>query len=105
MPADWKSPHVLKSDFDYKYLFKSEILLNYFDLRLSYKLAFCDVCQKFEDTPEYRKALSTLTRTFNTLTSKEYVVWWKGVNLPSWQGFTLADKGIKKAKELLNVNS
>jgi len=108
MPECWKFPRYWKnanSEFGYKYLFKSEILLNYFDLSLSRKDAFLDVNEKFRDTPEYRKALATLTRTFKTLGIKEYIIWWKGVNLPSWQGITLTEKGIDKAKELLNVNS
>ncbi len=94
------------SDAYWKYLFKAEILLNYFPhLPLSDKRSYSDWMEKFAATSEYKKALVTLTRTFNQLCDKRLVKWMVGEYPPSWTGLSLTDRGTEKAKELLNVNS
>lgn len=102
----WNKPRMfsekIKGEKEGKYLWKSEILLNYFpNLRLSAKIAASYTREKFEATKEYRQALVTLSRTFRQLEAKSLVNIWCVVGST---GISLTHAGIEKATELLNVN-
>jgi len=91
------------------YLCRSEILLNYFNLRLSYKEPFWSgYSDKFETSKEYKSALVVLSRSLKKLWGvKEgdgYIDCWNN-GFVQWKGYSLTEKGIAKAEELLNVNT
>lgn len=116
LPPDWRTPRGYPrgrpSDWHDGYLFKSEVLLNYFHgLKISQKRSwFDDVIEKFVTTDEYRNALTIYRRTANSLwakglikeyTSKEYT----GQPGPHWTAIQLTDAGIEKAKQLLRLTA
>jgi hypothetical protein len=97
------------AEFDLKtlesYLFKYDILLNYFNLQLSYKEGFwSEYNEKFKDTREYRSALASLSRTLKNLVDKDLISWWYN-DFFRWKGYKLTDKGILKTESILNVNN
>jgi len=107
LPDDWRRPRghrrIEATDgFHDKYLFKSEILLNYFPaLRLSQKQSlFDDVVEKFQTDNLYRKALVTYRRTADQLGAKGLIKEFVGDDSPSWTGIQLTEAGIWKAIEL-----
>ena len=107
LPADWRRPRGHRrmetaDGFHDKYLFKSEVLLNYFPaLRLSEKQSFHDdVIEKFRTDKEYRKALVTYRRTADQLESKGFIREFVGDDSPRWTGIQLTEAGILKAIEL-----
>lgn len=114
LPEGWKMPrgfykrkqHETDFDYDWRLLFKSETLLNYFhNLQLSQKECYdSQRREKFANTREYRSALALTTRTLYKLVDKGLVSWREG-QYASWSGRKLTDKGKEKALELLNVNS
>jgi len=72
--------------FDLMHLTKSEILLNFFDLRLSYKAPadlfnryrstfqnWSTINEKFQNTKEYRSALASYSRTKSKMISKKLI--------------------------------
>lgn len=106
VPEDWRRPRGHRraeagDGFHDKYLFKSEVLLNYFPgLKLSTKQsAFDHVIEKFETTKEYARALVTYRRTANQLEAKGMIEEFEGVNSPRWTGIVLTEAGIEKAIE------
>ena len=107
VPEGWRRPRGHRraeaaDGFHDKYLFKSEVLLNYFpSLKLSAKQsAFDDVIEKFQTTKEYAKALVTYRRTANQLEAKGMIEEFEGMNSPCWTGIVLTEAGIEKAIEL-----
>ena len=79
LPAWWKYPREYnrQRDRDYlnEYLWKSEILLNYYrKLRLSKKRpAWGHISDKFRTTRGYRTALSSYSRTVSRLKDKGFI--------------------------------
>lgn len=107
VPEGWRRPRGHRrreapDGFHDKYLFKSEVLLNYFPgLKLSEKQsAFDDVIEKFQTTKEYGRALATYRRAANQLEAKGMIQEFQGVDSPRWTGIVLTDAGIQKAIEL-----
>lgn len=107
VPEGWRRPrgHRRREAVDCfhdKYLFKSEVLLNYFPgLMLSAKQStFDDVIEKFQTTKEYAKSLVTYRRAANQLEAKGMIKEFQGVNSPRWTGLILTETGIEKAIEL-----
>jgi hypothetical protein len=107
LPSDWRRPRghrrVEAADgFHDKYLFKSEILLNYFPaLMLSQKQSYSDdVIEKFQTDKKYRKALVTYRRTINQLEAKGFISEFVGDDSPRWTGIQLTEAGMEKAIEL-----
>lgn len=70
--VDWRRPRKIgRNDFYWQYLFKSDILLNYFkDLKLSKKRSTSVAKEKFETDKTYRKYLVTLGRSLKNLEEK-----------------------------------
>lgn len=106
LPENWRRPrgHRLSQagdGFHDKYLFKSEILLNFFpSLSLSERQSFLDdVIEKFKTTKAYRKALVTYRRTANQLEGKGLIKEFIGGDSPRWTGIQLTEDGIVKAIE------
>lgn len=81
-------------------LYKEDILLSYFNLEKSKKWAFSRE-QHFVDTPEYRKAHVTLSRSLKTLVANEYIGLYGGGYHST--NIKLTEKGAVKAAELLGV--
>lgn len=107
LPEDWRHPRGRRRSeatdgFHDKYLFKSEVLLNYFPgLKLSEKQSLSDdVIEKFETTKDYRKALVTYRRAANQLDGKGLIEESRGEDSPRWTGIQLTEAGIDKAIEL-----
>lgn len=107
LPEDWRRPRghrrIEAADgFHDEYLFKSEILLNWFGgLKLSEKQSFLDdVIEKFKTTKAYRKALVTYRRSVNQLEGKGLIREFVGGDSPRWTGIRLTEAGILKAIEL-----
>ena len=102
-----------KENYDWslfwKYLFKSEILLNYFDLELSLKepMHFNYQQEKFRVTNKYRSALASFTRITKQMKEKGLIETWysnKGY-YNYWVGIVLTGKGKEIANNLLKVNT
>lgn len=107
LPMGWRLPRgAPKRDNDYfSFLLKSEVLLNYYpELHLSEKVASCDWDEKFKTTALYRKALVTVSRTWQQLLDKGLVEWHIETDLP-WSGLALTDAGMEVGRYLLDVNS
>ena len=91
-----------KTNLYWQYLFRSEILLTYFKCKTDYdKYPF----QRFHHFQERNnKQQVTLTRSLQNLRDTEFISIWDGVH-SRWQGIKLKEKGIEKAKNILNVNT
>jgi hypothetical protein len=77
LPKNWKYPRGYKereSERDNKYLYKGEVLLNYFsDLQLSERSAFDYRRESFKKSREYSRALTKFRRSVNLLIKKGYI--------------------------------
>lgn len=110
LPYGWKYPRGYKTEKEndryFNFLFKSEVLLNYFkDLRLSSKEAWAfGVREKFRTTKEYKGALASYSRTVGSMGKKDYIEVWIGVD-GDWTGIVLTDIGKRIAESFLKVNS
>ena len=109
LPEDWKTPREYPrkrpGEFHAQYLFKSEVMLNYFSgLKPSATESFFpDVVEKFQSTKQYRSALAMYRNTANRLeAAKGYIREYTGQGGRYWTGIVLTEAGIEKARELLN---
>jgi len=106
LPPEWKYPKDYPvgktSEFHQGYLFKSEILLNYFpELKASGKFSwYRDVVEKFVTNADYKKALTLYRRTTNRLESKGFIKEYICDGGRYWTGIQLTEAGIEKAKKL-----
>ena len=108
IPCDIQEARIENSKkWEFTYLFKSEILNNYFDLEQSDKTTFCyNIRLKFKDTPQYRKALSQFSQTIRRLFEKGFIEIWNSKYSDGFRvGIKLTSEGVVKAKEILKINS
>ena len=122
VPELWKYPRdyerhrkggYLSYSFD-KYLFKSEILLNYFrKLRISKKSVHVwgDISEKFKSNKAYSTALSSYSRTVNRLEEKGYInIIVRKCSFPfssrgkQVRGIELSDEGKERIEGILGLN-
>lgn len=93
--------------FDYEirplreHLYKSEILLNCFDLELSNKESYWGSKEIFKVSTAYKKALVSVTRALYSLVKKQYIQasYFAGATI------NLTERGILKVERMLNVNT
>ena len=82
-------------------LFKEDILLSYFELSISNRSAMFSKTVHFSDSPEYRKAQVTLTRTLKNLEGNDFI------GIYGYDSFSriirLTDKGAFTAAKLLGL--
>ena len=85
------------------YIHRSEILLNYFALDVSYKYPLYGN-EKFRTTNKYKTALASLSRTLKRMEEKKKISRWYKI-LEKDVFIKLEDAGKKIANNFLNVNS
>ena len=106
LPKDWRQTRKEMSegygsgDWRRGYLFKSEILLNFFNLSRS-KQTPRNSDERILSNGAYRSALVTLSRSLWVLKDKGFILI-EGET--EWIGIKLTPKGKAKAESLLNVN-
>ena len=88
-----------KTDLYWKYLFRAEVLLNYFNcITDNEKYGF----QRFHHFKgRNNKEQVTLTRSLSNLHDKGLIKIWDGVH-SSWQGITITETGQEKALMLID---
>lgn len=94
-----------EKDHWFGHLFKSEIMLNYFDLELSWKSAWSSRRVKFVDSREYRIALASTSRAMKHLQIKGYIEIERCSILDRHMMLKLTQKGTEEAAKLLSANS
>jgi len=94
-----------EKDHWFGHLFKSEIMLNYFDVKLSWKSAWSDRRVKFVDSREYRTALASTSRAMKRLQIKGYIEIERYSILDRQMALKLTQKGTEEAEKLLSANS
>ena len=103
--SDWNMNFKIKEiDNDktvlyWKYLFRAEVLLNYFNCETDKDKYTSTRFHHFKG--DNNKAQVTLTRSLHNLSDKGLIELWYGEGFP-WQGIRLTEAGQEKALMLMN---
>lgn len=93
---------VKKDSWYWKYLFRDDILLNYFNCETNNNKTPFQRLHHFKGNNN--KAQATLTRSLHNMRDKELIELWYGRGT-QWQGLVLTELGKEKAIKLLKLNN